>query len=59
LDVVEFSGPPKFNQTLWPDHCIQETDGAKLNADLKVRARISQMKPFHVCFLFPMVKAEI
>ncbi len=39
LDVVEFRGPPAFNQTLWPDHCVQGSDGAKLYDDLKVRTR--------------------
>ena len=35
-DIVEFAGPPKFNQTLWPDHCIQGSVGAELHEDLKV-----------------------
>jgi len=36
LDVVEFAGPPKLNQTMWPDHCIQGSSGAELHKDLKV-----------------------
>ena len=37
LDIVEFPGPPKLNQTLWPDHCVQGSWGAQLHEDLKVR----------------------
>ncbi len=36
LSVARFSGPPPFNQTLWPDHCVQGTHGAQLHKDLKV-----------------------
>ena len=36
FDNVVFKGPPKTNQTLWPRHCVQESDGAKLHADLKM-----------------------
>ena len=36
LSVVTFAGPPPFNQTLWPDHCVQGTQGARLHRDLKV-----------------------
>src|SRR5580704_4908305 len=31
MDVVELYGHP---QTLWPDHCVQGTEGARLHADL-------------------------
>ena len=27
FDTVIVEGPPKLNQTLWPDHCIQGSDG--------------------------------
>jgi exosome complex component RRP4 len=27
---------PHMNQTLWPRHCVQNTDGAKLHSDLKI-----------------------
>lgn len=32
-DTVELGGVP---QVLWPAHCVQDTDGAKLHADLRV-----------------------
>lgn len=34
FDVVEIEG---FSQTLWPDHCLQGTDGAEFHPDLEVR----------------------
>lgn len=34
FDVVEIEG---FCQTLWPDHCLQGTDGAEFHPDLEVR----------------------
>lgn len=34
FDTVTFMGPPPFNQTLWPDHCIQNTSDSNLHADL-------------------------
>ncbi len=34
-------------QTLWPDHCVQETEGAKLHPDLKLtRAELILRKGF-------------
>ena len=37
FDVVTFSKPPPaFNQTLFPDHCVQGTWGAQLHSELKV-----------------------
>ena len=36
-DTVVFEGPPKTEQTLWPRHCVQESWGAELHKDLKVR----------------------
>ena len=42
LDIVEFPGPPKLNQTLWPDHCVQGTWGAKLHEDLEVSSKVKQ-----------------
>lgn len=41
-DTVTFSGPPPFNQTLFPDHCVQETLGAQLHSDLKVGKDINK-----------------
>lgn len=38
FSVATFRGTPDFNQTLWPDHCIQKSWGAKLHPDLKVRS---------------------
>lgn len=35
-DTVTFKGPPKFNQRLWPRHCVQDSWGAELHKDLKV-----------------------
>jgi nicotinamidase/pyrazinamidase len=31
MDVIELNGHP---QTLWPDHCVQETPGAELHRDV-------------------------
>jgi len=36
FDVATFAGPPPFNQTLWPDHCIEDSEGAKLHENLTV-----------------------
>merc|ERR1712080_716124 len=33
---VIFKGPPKTHQTLWPRHCVQETEGAMFHKDLKI-----------------------
>ena len=38
-DTVVFEGPPKTEQTLWPRHCVQESWGAELHKDLKVRSK--------------------
>ena len=35
--MATFAGPPPFNQTLWPDHCVQGTEGAELHPDLEVK----------------------
>ena len=45
-DTVVFEGPPMTEQTLWPRHCVQETWGAELHKDLKVRGliRIKEIK---------------
>ena len=45
-DIVEFAGPPKFNQTLWPDHCIQNSTGADLHEDLKVCSPKASLSTF-------------
>ena len=38
-DTVVFSTPPRVTeQQLWPKHCVQETWGAELHPQLKVRA---------------------
>ena len=40
-DTVVFSTPPRVTeQQLWPKHCVQETWGAELHPQLKVRARV-------------------
>ena len=36
FDEVIFKGPPKTKQKLWPRHCVQESEGAKLHKDLLV-----------------------
>lgn len=36
LDEVEFKGPPKTVQKLWPRHCVRNTWGSELHSDLKV-----------------------
>jgi len=38
-EVIQVEG---LDQILWPDHCIQETEGAELHADLD-RSRIDHM----------------
>ena len=35
-DEVTFELSPPRKQVLWPAHCIQGSDGAKLDKDLKV-----------------------
>ena len=37
MDTVVFEGPPMTEQTLWPRHCVQESWGAELHKDLKVK----------------------
>ena len=37
FDTVIFEGPPIMSQKLWPRHCVQNTWGAELHCDLKVR----------------------
>ena len=37
MDEVEFEGPPKTVQILWPKHCVSNTWGSQLHPDLKVR----------------------
>ncbi|XP_052278204.1 nicotinamidase-like isoform X2 [Dreissena polymorpha] len=35
-DVVEFDGPPRTEQKLWPKHCVTNTWGSELHPDLKI-----------------------
>ncbi|XP_052794463.1 nicotinamidase-like [Mya arenaria] len=35
-DTVEFDGPPRTEQTLWPKHCVTNTWGSELHPDLKI-----------------------
>ncbi|XP_060554363.1 nicotinamidase-like [Ruditapes philippinarum] len=35
-DTVEFDGPPKTEQKLWPKHCVNGTWGSELHPDLKI-----------------------
>ncbi|KAL4230997.1 hypothetical protein ACF0H5_011370 [Mactra antiquata] len=35
-DTVEFEGPPRIEQKLWPKHCVSETWGAEIHPDLKI-----------------------
>ena len=39
-----FEGPPKTEQTLWPRHCVQESWGAELHKDLKVKRSSLEVK---------------
>jgi len=44
LDIVEMAYGP---QTLWPDHCVQGSDGARLRSDLSLDpARLAIRKGF-------------
>ncbi|CAH1267369.1 Hypp3735 [Branchiostoma lanceolatum] len=36
MDTVVFARPDKFEQKLWPAHCVQDSHGAELHPDLKV-----------------------
>jgi len=36
MDEVVFEFSPPRVQALWPAHCVQGSDGAKLDANLKV-----------------------
>ena len=40
-DTVVFEGPPMTEQTLWPRHCVQDTWGAELHKELKVKLQNS------------------
>ena len=40
-----------MEQTLWPRHCVQESWGAELHKDLKVRA-LELIVDFNIFFLF-------
>lgn len=35
-DTVVYAGEKTLEQVLWPPHCVQHSDGAKLHPDLKV-----------------------
>ena len=35
-DLVVFTSPPKFEQKLWPAHCVQESWGLEFHKDLIV-----------------------
>ena len=35
FESVLVQGPPELNQTMWPIHCVQGSDGAKFHSDLK------------------------
>lgn len=35
-DTVEFDGPPRTEQKLWPKHCVKGTWGSELHPDLKI-----------------------
>ena len=37
-DTVIFAGPPPMKQRLWPRHCVQDSWGAELHKDLKVKS---------------------
>ena len=49
FDIAEFTGPPKFNQTLWPNHCIQGSEGAKLHKELMVRTELFKSIKRNAC----------
>ena len=36
LSTVIFKGPPKINQTLWPRHCVQGSEGAELHKEMRI-----------------------
>ena len=36
FQTVVVEGPPKLKQTLWPDHCIQGSEGAEFHPELNV-----------------------
>lgn len=36
MATFEIPGYPRFQQTLWPRHCVQKSEGAKLHSDLKL-----------------------
>lgn len=41
LETVTFQGPPVTVQRLWPKHCVQNTWGAQLHADLLIHQKNS------------------
>lgn len=48
-DTVMFAGPPPMKQRLWPRHCVQDTWGAELHKDLKVRASHLLVRVLEYC----------
>jgi nicotinamidase-related amidase len=37
FDVVTLTKPVELKQVMWPDHCVQNSWGAELHNDLRVR----------------------
>ena len=58
MDTVVFAGPPVMEQIIWPAHCIQNTDGARLHPDLKVRDDRMYVK-VKVVFLYSAVSSPL
>ena len=50
-DTVVFEGPPMTEQTLWPRHCVQDTWGAELHKELKVKLQNSLEPSFFLKLL--------
>ena len=59
-DTVVFSTPPRVTeQQLWPKHCVQETWGAELHPQLKVRARVWLSRVVFGCHVLCLAVALI
>ena len=52
FQTVTVEGPPKLKQTLWPDHCIQGSEGAEFHPELNVEGGTRINKGIWNCFPF-------
>lgn len=59
MDSVIFEGYPLVEQRLWPAHCIQDTYGAELHANLKRISEKTDPLGRSVIYVYKGSKSEI